>query len=286
MGVPAAAAPGDWVLSEIMYDPLAGQGRWVELYNRSDKLLTLEGLLLAEADARGEVVETFVLSRGGLVPPGGYLVAAADPSSLLTQYPGADARAVVGAEVPTLGEEGCLLLADAVAEERHFLVCYEASWHNRAFAKTDGVSLERIDLGAPADDGDNWTSAASTAGFGTPTQPNSQARREGPRSEAALALQRERFSPDGDGFEDLLAVDYAFDAPGTLVTFEVVDLQGQSLYRPAEQDAVARRGVWTWDGVTDERGVVGVGTYVLRVEYWTEDNVAERVYLPFSVVGF
>ena len=286
VGVPEAAAPGDWALSEIMYDPLAGEGRWVELYNRGERLLSLDGLLLAEADDRGDVLEAFDLSRGGLVAPGAYVVAAADPEALLSRYPTADEAAVIEADVPTLGEEACLLLADPAAGERYFLVCYSGAWHNRAFAKTDGVSLERIDLDAPAGDGVNWTSAASTAGFATPTLPNSQARREGPRRNAAVALQGERFSPDGDGFEDLLTVDYAFDAPGTLVSFEVVDLQGRSLYRPAEEAAVARRGVWTWDGVTDERGVVGIGTYVLRVEYWSEDSVAGRAYLPFSVVGF
>ena len=286
VGVPEVSAPGDWVLSELMYDPLAGQGRWVELYNRSDKLLSLGGLLLAEADASGEVIEAFAPARDGLVGPGGYLVLAADPASLLAQYPEAIESAVIEARVPTLEGDGCLLLADAVAEERHFLVCHRASWHNRAYAKTDGVSLERIDLEAPAEEASNWTSAASTVGFATPTRRNSQARIEGPRSDATLALQRERFSPDGDGFEDLLAVDYAFETPGTLVTFEVVDLQGRALYRPPEQEAVARRGVWTWDGVTDEGAVVAVGTYVLRVESWSADRVAERVYLPFSVVGY
>ena len=286
VGLPERPSPGDWALSEIMYDPLPGQGRWVELYNRSEKLLSLTGLLLAEATDEGTVREAFGLSRGGLVAPGQYVVVAADAEALRTLHPGADERQVLAAEVPTLGDEGCLLLADAVAEERYFLVCYRERWHNRAYAKTEGVSLERIDLEGPAGAGANWTSAASTAGFATPTRPNSQARLDRPDGATRLALSRERFSPDGDGFEDLLTVDYAFDAPGTLVTFEVVDLQGRSLYRPPEEEAVGRRGSWTWDGVTDEGRVVDRGTYVLRAAYWSEDAVGERVYLPFSVVGF
>ena len=284
-GIPESSTPGDWQLNEIMYDPLSGQGRWVELVNVSDRLLSLNDLLLTTADAAGASVDAFALEAPALVRPGGFLVVAADVASLLLQYPNAEPSAVVGADVPTLGDEACLSLVDAAAGERYFLVCYSEDWHNGAFAKTDGVSLERIDLAAPASDGGNWTSAASTVDFGTPTLPNSQARVEERDGGGAVSLQRERMSPDGDGFEDLLLVDYDFGEPGTLVTFEVVDLQGRSVFRPEEQEAVGGAGTWTWDGVTDGGGVVARGTYVLRVEWFGEGRVAERAYLAFGVVG-
>ena len=286
VGIAEASAPGDWALNEIMYDPLSGQGRWVELVNVSEKLLSLDDLLLAETESDGTLLEVFEVAAGTLVGPGGYLVVAADPAALRVQYPDARASATAEADVPTLGEEGCLSLVDAVAEERYFTVCYTGDWHNGALANTDGVSLERIDLEARADDANNWTSAASTVGFATPTLPNSQARTAAQAAGGdAVTLQQERLSPDGDGFEDLLAVDYAFDAPGTLVSFEVVDVQGRSVFRPAEQEAVGLAGTWTWDGVTDEGGVADVGTYVLRGEWFGEGRRAERAFLAFSVVG-
>ena len=285
VGIPELPSPGDWALNEIMYDPLAGQGRWVELVNRSSKLLSLKGLLLARANANGSVDEAFQLDREVLVGGGGYLVVAADAAALLEQFPLTRGSMVVESDVPTLGEDACLLLADPVTEERYFFVCYSGGWHNRAYATTDGVSLERIDLDHSAQDADNWTSASSTSGFGTPTLPNSQARATAGDDATELTLASERISPDGDGFEDLLTVNYSFGESGTLVRFTVVDLTGRAVYDQAQQTAPGKTGVWTWDGVDDDGEVVRVGTYVLRVEYFSPDSVAKRTYLPFSVVA-
>ncbi len=284
LGIPETAEPGDWDINEIMYDPLTGEGRWVELVNRSSKLLTLEGLQLARAFADGSVDQAFSNVEEVLVPGGGYLVVAADPETLRTRFPEARPSAVAKATVPTLGDRGCLVLQDPVTEQRYFLVCYDKSWHNRAFAKTDGVSLERIDLDAATQDGNNWTSASSTSGFGTPTLPNSQARAASNDGRTRFSLPSERISPDGDGFEDLLRVDFNFTEPGVLLRFSVIDLQGRAIYAPNEDIAPGLTGSWSWDGVTDDGEVVRVGTYVLRAEYFSPDMAAKREFLGFSVL--
>ncbi len=285
LGIAERAAPGDWEINEIMYDPLAGQGRWIELVNRSSKLLSSNELQLARALSDGSVDQAFRDIEEVLVPGGGYLVLAADPEKLTARFPNARPSAVAKATVPTLGERDCIVLQDAVAELRYFLVCYDKSWHNRAYAKTDGVSLERVDLDAAVQDGSNWTSASSTSGFGTPTLPNSQARVATNDGVTRFSLPRERISPDGDGFEDLLSVDYNFTEPGVLVRFSVVDLQGRAVYAPSEDVAPGLAGSWTWDGVTDDGGVAAVGTYVLRAEYFSPDTPARREFLAFSVVA-
>ncbi len=285
VGVAERAAVGDWEINEIMYDPLSGQGRWIELVNTSEKLLTLKGLQLARAFRDGSVDQPFKDIQEVLVPGGGYLVIAVDPEKLKQQFPDARPSAIAKASVPTLEDESCLVLQDAVAEERYFLVCYSEDWHNRAFAKTDGVSLERIDLAAAVQSGENWTSASSTSGFGTPTRSNSQSRVGTNDGESKFALVSERISPDGDGFEDLLSVNYNFAETGVLVRFSVVDVQGRAVYAPTEDVAAGVSGVWTWDGVADDGEVVRVGTYVLRVEYFSQDSAAKREFLAFSVLA-
>jgi hypothetical protein len=53
---------------------------------------------------------------------------------------------------------------------------YTEDFHSELLSPNDGVSLERLRPKAITQDDSNWFSAASTAGFGTPTRENSQAR--------------------------------------------------------------------------------------------------------------
>ena len=51
---------------------------------------------------------------------------------------------------------------------------YYEDMHFSLLETTDGVSLERLNPNAKTQNSNNWHSAASTAGFGTPTYKNSQ----------------------------------------------------------------------------------------------------------------
>src|SRR5438046_6453256 len=53
-------------------------------------------------------------------------------------------------------------------------VDYRDDWHFKLIADAEGVALERVDPNKPSQDADNWHSAGSTAGYGTPTYKNSQ----------------------------------------------------------------------------------------------------------------
>ncbi len=287
----SALAPerGDWGINEIMYDPLRGDGRWVELINRSDHPLSTAAIRLALVDRAGEVQRIAAAEDSLSVVPGAFVVLAAEPLLLAGRYPNLPTGSVVAAEVPTLGEEDCLLVFSPPNERVIERVCYTQRWHNRAYANTDGVSLERIDALGPSGSASNWTSAALGPPSGTPGRGNSQASTR-PQSasaggtDARIRLLSERVSPDGDGYEDLLEVSFAFEEPGTLIDFEVVDLLGRSVYAPSASVSAGRAGRWTWDGVSTGGEVVPVGTYVLRASSWTESSRTRTHYLPFSVL--
>ena len=57
-----------------------------------------------------------------------------------------------------------------VIDELH----YDHSWQFALISNEAGVALERIDYNKPTQDQNNWTSAASTTGYGTPTYQNSE----------------------------------------------------------------------------------------------------------------
>ncbi len=285
IGVAGPNQVGDWELNEIMFDPLSGQGRYVELANVSGGLRSLDGLTLARSNTAQEVLQRFEFPSGKLLASEAFVVLSADPISLNQQFPMTRQNQVLDATVPTLEPEDCLLLFDPQTEAVYFHVCYSEDWHNQAYAKTDGVSLERIRLSSPAQDANNWTSAASTVGFGTPTLTNSQVAGAIETGTNAFTLEALRVSPDGDGFEDRLAVNYAFGQASTLARFSIVDPRGYIVYSEAADVSVGSAGSWVWDGVDNDGQIVGVGTYVLRIEYWTPTASAKREYLNFSVLA-
>lgn len=284
VGIAETAVPGDWELNEILYDPLTGQGRYVELANVSNKLLSTDQVFLSLLDADGNVGDLFLAEESILVPPGSYFVYSANVERLIQEFPRADQTLIIPTDVPTLGKEGCLQLFDPITEDLYWTVCYTEDWHNRAYANTDGVSLERISLAVSPNQSTNWTSAASTSNFGTPTRKNSQAREGEVLPEGEFKLASEKLSPDGDGFEDLLSLDFAFTDPGTLARFEVYDLLGRSVLTSDKDESPGLSGTWTWDGVTDDGGLAPVGTYLLRVTYWSPEASRKVKHLAFSLL--
>jgi hypothetical protein len=84
-------SPGNIVINEIMYDPLADsednlpdQTEYIELYNRSNSAISLEGIYLHDAPDEENEVRTIelVYSRYKWIQPGGYfLIYAEDQAS-------------------------------------------------------------------------------------------------------------------------------------------------------------------------------------------------------------
>ncbi|MEJ7681210.1 MAG: hypothetical protein WKG06_25865 [Segetibacter sp.] len=89
---------------------------------------------------------------------------------------------------------------------------YSSKWHFALIDNEEGVSLERIDYNKPTQNKENWTSAASTVGFGTPSYQNSQFRAD-VSMKADITVTPKTFSPDKDGFEDFTTINYQMTEP-------------------------------------------------------------------------
>lgn len=88
-GWPAAPEPGDLELSEVLFHPLPGEGRFAELRNTSLRVLDLSQLFWASDSLswrRAAVAGRFLL-------PGQGLFGAADPLAVLRRYPAGDSAA-------------------------------------------------------------------------------------------------------------------------------------------------------------------------------------------------
>ena len=93
---------------------------------------------------------------------------------------------------------------------------------------TKGVSLERIDHDRPTQDATNWHSAAEAIGFATPAYKNSQYNDAG-ETDNAIEITPELFSPDQDGVNDIVNINYHFDTPGYVANVVIYDSDFHSI---------------------------------------------------------
>jgi hypothetical protein len=139
---------------------------------------------------------------------------------------------------------------------------YEEQWHFPLITNREGVALERIDGSLPTQHKDNWTSAASDAGYGTPTYRNSQYRSM-QASQGKITIDPPVFSPDNDGMNDLCFIHYQLNTPGKVGSVTIFDLNGNPVRRLYEQGTLSEKGSFRWDGLDDKGNRSPVGVYIV-----------------------
>lgn len=130
---------------------------------------------------------------------------------------------------------------------------------------TDGVSLERINYDRPSDDKTNWHCAAETVGFGTPTYKNSQYS-EGIAPADPVSVSPEVFSPDNDGYNDVLNLNYTFDTPGYIATITIYDANGRLVRDLVKSKLLGTSGTFSWEGITNDNEKARIGIYIIYFE--------------------
>jgi len=144
-------------------------------------------------------------------------------------------------------------------------VTYNPDMHFSLLNDEDGVSLERLDFNRPAHDNTNWHSAAESVGFATPGYQNSQSK-AADTSSPNVTVNPEVFSPDNDGIEDVVDINYSFDAGGFVGTILIYDAKGRLIKTVIQNELLGTAGTFSWDG-TLENGEKGrLGIYVIYFE--------------------
>ncbi len=267
--LPETGETGDIILNEILFNPPVGGTDFVELYNRSEKYISLQGWQLANLDSDGQINAPKTLSEEVLViEPNEYYAFNEDNGQLLLQYPNGRSERFVEMDVPTYSDtEGEVILLNP-ANEVFDRFDYLDDFQFGLIPDDEGVSLERISFDAPTNDPNNWQSAAATAGFGTPGYLNSQ-NLENPNNaqlDDCFSLSHEVFSPDGDGFRDFVQINYECDAVGQVVSIAIYDVRGRKIRRLVDNQTLAVSGSLTWDGIREDGEKAKVGYYIILID--------------------
>ena len=198
-----------------------------------------------------------------MIGPGTYAVVGKDSIHTKQNYPYAVSGRFVFCELPSYNNDSgsVILLYNSQQFDK---VAYSSTWHFRLLDDLKGISLERIDQNGPSSNGNNWHSAAQAIGFGTPGGSNSQ---YFPAIENGdFGFTSNTFSPDNDGYEDILQINYQMLEPGMLGTLNFFDDQGRQISVLFKNELLGIEGAYKWDGYTDNGTKVSIGTYVAVFE--------------------
>jgi hypothetical protein len=278
--LPQGAVAGDLVINEVLFDPNVGGTDFVEIYNNSQKVIDLKTILLCSQDTiLNTLTELNVIApEGYLLFPSQYLVLSESSAAVAMQYPiPTDLnRCLEMANIPAMNVSGdIVVLADTGFHIIDKLV-YLPSWHFPLLQNTKGVSLERIDFNRTTQDATNWHSASETAGFATPTQQNSEYNPSG-ADDGEVTITEQLFSPDGDGFNDVVNIDYNFTAPGYVASVTIFDSRGRLVRTLVHSELLGtEKGTISWDGTMDDRTKARVGAYVIYFDVFSSDGKVKK----------
>jgi hypothetical protein len=276
------------IINEILPNPYTGGERFVELYNRSEKIFDLKNLVLLESDTLSPDGDqpVSVSDEGFLFFPGQYLVLTKDPPDILSRYSIPDPDCFIKmTSMPgiTNDEEGMVILArknDLVIIDK---VTYSKDMNFALLTSPDGVSLERINPEGASESKNNWHSAAGSCGYATPGYINSQYMEPG-LTDNTVTLFPEIFSPDNDGKDDVLFVCIRPDRPGYVVNISVYSPTGRLVRQLVRNELISMEDTFSWDGITDQAMKAPIGIYIIRIDLFTPDGAVKHFTKP-TVLG-
>ncbi|MCF8275513.1 MAG: lamin tail domain-containing protein [Flavobacteriales bacterium] len=282
--LPYNANSGDFVINEVLFNPYTGGSDYVEIVNVTDRPLNLRGWLLASFDTEDGISGHRIITQENYaVEPGGFVLITEDTTDVMTNYIQHGLNNFIEADMPSYNNDSgtvYLLNIDSIVSESF---SYTEEMHFPLLSSVDGVSLERLDVNRPVNDMGNWHSAAQTVGFGTPGLENSQYY---PTSGAdgEVSMDPEIFSPDNDGYNDVLNINYSFTSPGFVGTIHIYDSNGRPTRKLASNELLATSGTFTWDGTTDKGEKARIGMYVILFEAFSTSGNS-NTYKLSTVLG-
>jgi hypothetical protein len=266
-GIPKYPANEDIVINELLFDPPPDGSDYVEIINRSNSIIDLRQLYITAPDRMGRWGTIIALSdRSMNFFPEERFAFSVDTAYLLKKWPSAlKHRMYPLKNLPTLPDDsGRIALVNSQGELID-MVSYDASWHAPLLRNREGVALERIDANRPSSDQNNWHSASSSSGYGTPTLQNSQIRNDSTRDDQ-LVIQPNILSIDNDGVDDFLQITYRFKETGHMLNAYLFNRQGALLGTIIDNQLCGTEGTHYWKGVLNAGQSLPSGLYILLIE--------------------
>jgi hypothetical protein len=260
---------GDLAISEILSDPYSGGTDFVEIYNKSDNFINLNGLIISNINKEEEKK----IDQDIELLPDEYICFTEDKEFLISTYPTHDVDQIIEVDLPSFNNDsGNVSLSHSSASTNYIdQFDYDEGLHFELLDDTEGVSLERISFTTDTQSEDNWHSASTTAGLATPGIANSNSLPT-EVTDGEFELVEKVFSPNSDGDNDFLIINYKLDKPGYVANVKVFDDEGFEIDQIVSNGLLATEGLITWNGTTSEGSISQIGLYIIIAELFHPDG--------------
>lgn len=280
--LPVEPTEGNLILNEILFNQRTGGFDFVEIYNNSDATISLQNWKLGNLDSEQYYAIT---TEPYIIFPGEYLAITRSKSNIITEYPLSVAKRIFqAANIPTYnnGSGKAVLVnpADEVVDRFDYL----EDMHFALLTDVKGVSLERIDFNRPSNDPTNWTSAAQTVGWATPGYENSQ-RFMSNEPFGEVSVDPELFSPDNDGYQDIMNINYQFERGDLVGNITIHDSAGRPFRRLMRSELLGNQGTVSWDGIGDTQERARMGIYIIYFEIFDPAGLVKSYKLSCVVAS-
>jgi hypothetical protein len=260
-----------------LYNPFSGGTDFVELYNRSSKVVNLKQFYLAIRDDGNNLQQLSLISDDGmLLFSDDYVLLSVNSDKVWNYYYTQNKLGFYQMNsLPSYSNDaGVVVLIDTSA----VLIdefAYTDKMQFGLLTSTKGISLERIDPNRPASEKTNWHSAAENVGWATPGYQNSVFK-QSPSYTDEIKVEPEAFSPDNDGYNDVLNLHYSFDKAGFTANVTIFDGAGRRIRRLVNNELFSESGIIQWDGLTDSRQKAPVGIYIIYIEVFDLEGTIKK----------
>jgi len=285
IGLPEEAEAGDIIINEVLSNPIGSGSDYVEIYNNSSKVISLENWQVAKRDEDGLIdQESMIVTFPFSLFPGEYLLLSENVQSVVDIYPNAQEDRIWVMDLPSFSndeDEVVLLMSELeISDELH----YSSDFHFGLLDDTDGVSLERVSFDIDTQYEDNWSSASSSENFGTPGYINSQNQAlQG--AEGTVSVYPEVFAPEGGTLtSNHLEISYSLSFGDGSAKVEIYDKNGVLVRTLVNNQLIGPSGTYLWDGLDDNQQKLPVGIYVIYFEVFTLSGEVESYKVP-AVIG-
>lgn len=256
--------PGDIIINELLPEPFVDGSEYIELYNRSEQELSLKDVCISTRKSDGSLNTRYPLEAyPQTLQAGDYLLLTKSIEGVENFYSLSASLNWLECKLPVLSNTGSTVVlyrgeGEIIIDE----VSYSPKWHAPTVKNKKGVALERKDPDKDSQNADNWTSAASSAGFGTPGLENSQYLNGGTETDSE-EIDDPIYQPTGT-----FQIPYRLNQSGYMARGWIFDLSGRKVALIADNTSLGTQGYLEWNGKGRDGSPVNTGIYIIYLELW------------------
>jgi len=281
--IPVQEKHFDIAINEILFNPPPDGYDYIELYNRSNKTIDLQKLYIANKNAAGNLTNSKQISdKPLLLFPNTYCVISTNIDWLRSHYPlkGHPLYIQLTALPSMPDDKGHIVLINFQGEVIDQLQ-YDSKWHFALLENEEGVALERISYNDSTQNRNNWTSAAATAGYGTPGYQNSQFRAD-LQAQGVVTVSPKIFASINNEFA---TIHCQLEEPGYVINIQIFDDKGRPVRRLTSNTTMGESATFHWDGLDDQRKPLPIGHYIILTEVFNLQGKTKKYKNVVTLAG-